>query len=422
VRNVDILRNLLDPKLLACMHRRRVETLWRLVTGLILGGKACSAALGRSLPGLTSDKHKIKTVDRFLGNEALHREVNLIYQALAHALVMNVRMPVIAVDWTGAGAHHNELSAKLCSDGRALPLYSQVYAKKKYVQADAHRAFLHELSQILPIGCEPVLVTDAGFHHAWFSEVRRYNWHYIGRVRGASQVVLGGPFAGKKLTLKQVHGLARTQAKDLGNAIVSAGTNPHGYRMVLSRQPRRKGRKRLTRQGKAGRNHTDKSASRGAREPWILVTSLQVGAASVVYGYSLRMQIEESFRDHKSTRHGWCMRQTVTRSAERMSVMLMIASLADIVVQTAGRVHASSKHGSGLQANTIRKKRVLSFVFHGCSACRRGLEFTTSQLQAALKELVRTLAKHGARFVLQLRRRAARPRPSARYVQKTPAL
>lgn len=412
MRNVEILRNQLDLEL-SFMHRRRRDSVWRAVTGLIVGGKACLTALGRSLPGATSDKHKIKMVDRLIGNKALHRELERIYQVLARCLLKAVRTPVIAVDWTGAGAHHHELSAKICSDGRALPLYSQVYAKKKYAQVDAHNAFLRELSEILPSGCKPVLVTDAGFCQSWFAEVRRYCWHYIGRVRGTAHVLLGGPFGGQRLTLKELHRLAGAQPKDFGHAILSAGTRPHAKRLVLSPRPRGKGRKRLTRDGKPGCKHVDKTSSAGAREPWVLVTSLQVDAASVVYGYSLRMQIEESFRDHKSTRNGWCMRLTITRSAERMSAMLLIASLADIAVQIAGRAYAVSEHASGLQANTVRKERVLSFFFQGCSACRKGTEFTTSQLRSAMKEIVATLAENATRFLSELLGEVIRARPSA---------
>jgi len=40
-----------------------------LVTGLVQGGRAGVAAIGRCLPGAAFVKHKIKRVDRFLGNE-----------------------------------------------------------------------------------------------------------------------------------------------------------------------------------------------------------------------------------------------------------------------------------------------------------------------------------------------------------------
>lgn len=414
MRSVEILQTALG-KNLSCMHPRRKAALWRVVTGLIIGGTACLTALGRSLPGSTSEKHRIKAVDRLLGNEALHGELDQIYRAIAHWLLEGVRTPAIAVDWTGAGAHHDELSAKLCSDGRAVPLYSLIFAKNKYAQSDAHQEFLRRLSTILPAGCKPILITDAGFHYRWFAEVRRYNWHYIGRIRGRSYVKIDG----RQLTLQQVHRLARTQPKDLGNAVLSA-SHPHAHRLVLSPQPKRKGRKRLTRRGKPGRTTTDYKASKSAREPWVLATSLTVEAASVFRAYSLRMQIEQSFRDRKSHRHGWSMHLTVTRSRQRLAVLHMIASLAELAVQLVGRAIAVTDVSRGFQANTTRKRRVLSYFFLGCRTCRAGVAHTASQLRVAIKDLIQTIKINAQLFLMELVvDRILRTRPSALRIRCT---
>jgi hypothetical protein len=408
VRSVEILQSAIGENL-SSIHPRRVAAVWRAVTGLIVGGTASLTALGRSLPGETSEKHRIKAVDRLLGNKALHEEHDQVYRAIAHWLLKGVRIPAIAVDWTGAGAHHDELSAKLCSDGRALPLFSLVFVKGRYVQSNAHQEFLRRLSNILPAGCKPILITDAGFHNEWFAEVRRYNWHYIGRIRGRSFVKL----AGRQLTLQQVHRLAGSQAKDLGMAILSV-TQPHAHRLVLSAQPRAKGRKRLTRRGKPGRATTDHKASKGAREPWVLATSLVSDAASVVRAYGFRMQIEQSFRDRKCYRHGWSMRLAITRSPERLAVLHVIASLAELAVQIAGRAVAVTNVSLGFQANTTRKRRVLSYFFLGCRACRTGVMHTTSQLRGALKGLVHTIKCNARLFATELVVDAiVRSRPSA---------
>ena len=396
MRSVELLQSTLK-KYLSRMHPRREAAVWRAVTGLILGGKACLTALGRSLPGSTSDKHRIKAVDRLLGNTALHRELDQIYRAVAHLLLKGVRTPVIAVDWTGAGAHHYELSAKLCCDGRALPLYSLVFAKQSFSYSIAHREFLHNLAGILPVGCKPILVTDAGFQLAWFGEVRRHSWHYIGRVRGHRYVWLDG----QKLTLQQLHRRAAAHPRDLGIARLSLSDH-HGRRLVLSPQRHGKGRQRLTRKGKPGRNTTDRKTSQGAREPWVLATSLQADAAFIVHAYSLRMQIEQAFRDRKCYRHGWNMRLTVTRSRERLAVLLMVASLAELAVQLVGRAMANTPQGYSFQANTTRKQRVLSYFFLGCHACRRGLEHTALELRAAFTALVQTIETHGKHFVAEL--------------------
>ena len=411
MRSVEILQAAFG-KNLSGMHPRREAAMWRAVIGLIIGGKACLTALGRSLPGATSDKHRIKAVDRLLGNAALHREIDVVYRAVAHWLLKHVRTPVIAVDWTGAGAHHYELSAKLCSDGRALPLYSMVFAKHEYNYRGANRQFLRGLASILPFGCVPIVVTDAGFGHAWFRDVRRLNWHYIGRIRGGSHAKLGGRW----YTLQQLHRRAGSFSQDLGVAIMTRNA-PQAHRLVLAPRPTYQGRKRMTRRGTPGRSTTDRSASKGAREPWVLATSLQSDAAAIVRAYRLRMQIEESFRDRKSARHGWSMHLTVTRNRNRMAVLLMLASLAELAVQLVGRSVATTRASFGFQANTTRNHRVLSFFFMGCRACRIGLEHTARQLHIALLALLATLERNARPFAPLLQGALSarqRPRASAR--------
>ena len=95
----------------------------RAVLAVIVGGKLSLTALGRALPAETADKHRIKAIDRLLGNRLLHRETALFYRALAPWLLRKTRNPVIAVDWTGVGPHHYELSAMTSElDGTALIL------------------------------------------------------------------------------------------------------------------------------------------------------------------------------------------------------------------------------------------------------------------------------------------------------------
>jgi hypothetical protein len=73
---------------------------------------------------------------------------------------------------------------------------------------------------------------------------------------------------------------------------------------------------------------------RNAREPWILATSLTCGPAKGIAIYKRRMQIEETFRDAKSTRFGLSMGHARTGSEHRANVLLLLAML--------GRLFAAS--------------------------------------------------------------------------------
>jgi hypothetical protein len=336
VRYVEILQGLLEVNL-QNVHRRRRAAVWRAVLAVIVGGKLGLTALGRALPTATTDKHRIKAIDRLVGNRLLHGEITLFYRALAAWLLRKNRCPVIAVDWTGVGPHHYELSAKLCADGRALPLYSRVFPKKLQGNRVAHRTLLMELASVLPPGSTPVFVTDSGFHSNWFDDVVWHGWDYIGRVRGRTHAAVDGRWQKPQ----GLHRRAGNRPKDLGWALMPFN-KPRVHRLVLSKRPTPQGRSRRTRRGTPSRSKTAREASVAAREPWLLATSLGSNAKLVVQTYGLRMQIEQSFRDRKSYRYGWSLRSVITRSCARLEVILLLASLAEVAVNIVGRAVAAS--------------------------------------------------------------------------------
>jgi hypothetical protein len=84
------------------MHAKRVAAFWRAIEGLLGGQRLWLTAVGLSLPGRCSDKHRIKAVDRLVGSAAMQTAVPKLYAALAAFLLQHIRRPVILVDWTGA--------------------------------------------------------------------------------------------------------------------------------------------------------------------------------------------------------------------------------------------------------------------------------------------------------------------------------
>lgn len=373
------------------MHSRRRMALWRAVEGLLLGGRLWLTALGRDLPGKTSDKHRIKAADRLLGNTKLHGEISKVYTGLAQFLLKRIRHPTIAVDWTGVGARHYALSAKLCYQGRCLPLYTEVHPKKKEGNPKVHKKFLKKLADILPAGCKPILTTDAGFHSTWFDAVRARGWDFVGRVRGAAKARINGRW----VAIKSLHKLAKRYAQNLGDVLFGRN-RPRKYRLVLAKKPKLKGRTRKTRAGKKGHRSDDRRLSKLAREPWLLATSLTCHCNSVVRVYALRMQIEESFRDEKNHRYGWSLSDVRSTSAKRIEVLLLVAALAMIVVHIVGRAAETLELHYAFQANTIKKRRVLSLFVLGCLIIARGCHtrITTIALNDALHQIRETLAKN----------------------------
>jgi hypothetical protein len=170
------------------VHAARAAAVVTVVEALVRGAKLALTPLGRNLRSAAFAKHSIKRVDRLLGNRHLQRERADIYRAVAHWLLAATPRPVLLIDWADCGGGTRTrrwvlLRAAVPLGGRAVPVYEEVHPLGRYGSPRTHRRFLQHLRAVLPAGCTPILVTDAGFRGPWFREVERVGWDWIGRVR-----------------------------------------------------------------------------------------------------------------------------------------------------------------------------------------------------------------------------------------------
>jgi hypothetical protein len=77
------------------------------------------------------------------------------------------------------------------------------------------------------------------------------------------------------------------------------------------------------------------------------------------------MQIEESFRDLKCHRWGFALRYARSNDAKRLEMLLLLGTLATLVVCLVGLATRAAQQHWHLQANTERKRSVLSIFFIG---------------------------------------------------------
>jgi len=385
VRPIKILQNNLSVGF-EFLHARQQASVWRAVEALIHGGRLWLTALGRDMRGTALEKHRIKAADRLLGNTAIQRGLSEMYRVLAAWMLRRIARPVILVDWTGCGPEQVMLRAGLPFGGRSILLHAVVVPQSKVSRPDVHKKFLATLAKILPSHCRPIIVTDAGFHHRWFAQVRALQWDFIGRVRGGYHVTIDG----EKMHFKKLFSRAKRRPIDLG--LVELGAKRRdARRLVLSGKPKLKGRKRLTRKGKRGKSGFDRAHSNGAKEPQLLATSLTCCARLVVETYATRMQIEESFRDLKSHRFGWEFCSARSRNPKRIEVLMMLATLASVVLLMVGAAAERLRLERQFQANTIRKRRVLSLITLGRRIIHRAIHIASHELHAALAEIHSTL-------------------------------
>ena len=350
----------------ADMHRVRRASLAASVLGALRGRRLTVTAIGRALPGRTSQKHAIKRADRLVSNRHLHAQRVKPYQGLCRSLIGAKTRPLILVDWSDLDARkrHYLLRASLARDGRSVTVYEEVHTLASKDKRRTHKAFLQQLQALLPVGCRPIIVTDAGFRTPWFQQVAALGWDWVGRIRNRHKMRWCS--GGRWFDAKRCYQQASAVAKYLGQAVLTR-TSPWVCQLVVYRG-KAKGRKQYTRSGQVAQSRRSRTYAARAREPWLLATSLPVTrtlAKQVVRLYRLRMSIEEGFRDMKSHRFGLGLTYHRCASVERLGVLVFIASLALLALWLMGTATIAQGAHYQFQANSVRHKRILSVLFVG---------------------------------------------------------
>ncbi|MFQ5551060.1 MAG: IS4 family transposase [Gemmatimonadales bacterium] len=337
------------------------------------GAPLTLTGLGRWLRSRAKVKHSIKRMDRLVSNSHLHRERLELYAAQSLLVLGGCRQPVIVVDWSDL-SHDRQwqlLRASVAVGGRALTLYEEVHGLSKLGNPTVHRRFLACLKRVLPQGCIPIVVTDAGFEVPWFRLVEHQGWEWLGRVKNRSYLLRDGDSWWYRA--EALHEGATAHAKCLGSYTLTE-SNPLAC-SVYRYKNRAKGRVRRNLDGTRSASRASTKKAKANREPWLIVTSLpaeQSLARRVINLFAKRMQIEEAFRDLKSHRFGLAFEDMRTKNPNRLGILTLIATLAHLALWLTGHAAKHLKAQYDYQANTERGRAVLSTVFLGAQVWRRG--------------------------------------------------
>lgn len=349
------------------VHLKRFTAVMAVIGGIVEGGRLSLTAIGRSLGRKGSPKHDIKRVDRLLSNRKMWRELCLYFRDIAGFVIGTWTRPVILLDWTKVTDDFHALVAAVPIGGRAVTIYEEVHPERHLGNAKVQATFLRALADVLPRGCRPIIVTDAGFYGPFFRAVGSRGWDYVGRIRGNATMKLGSCRA--SITVAQAYTTASSIPRDLGAARLY-GQRALDTRLVLAAKPRRR-RKHPWSRCRTGEGGVARSTITGAKEPWLLATSLDSEtAAQIVAIYATRMQIEETFRDAKNHRFGWSLRHVRGYHAGRLTLLLLLAALATLAVVLLGLAAARAGWHRRYQANT-EKTRTLSFFVLGNALVQR---------------------------------------------------
>ena len=278
------------------MHTKRRGSLLAAVRAAIFGSRLMLSDLGRGLCGPTAVKHNIKRVDRLLGNAKLHAETAPVYEMLARHCLVGVPMPLIVVDWSDLSADRRWqlLRASVALEGRSVTLYEEVHPLSQMASRAVHKRFVVRFCAMLPPGCRPIVITDAGFRSPWFQLIEQSGWHFLGRIRNRDMV---RPIeAHAWIGCKQLYAKASSVAQALGR-YAYVRSNPVICDLVLiKRTP--KGRHKRSVFGIKVRSRHSLKQSRASREPWLLAASptlSHLSAKALVALYAQRSENRGSF-------------------------------------------------------------------------------------------------------------------------------
>lgn len=332
-------KKIVDRMLYGCLsslHVKLSEAVKAAVCGALRGGRLSLSQLARSVESATTMRHRVKRIDRLLGNASLHGARAKIYRELAAQWLTGIDRVLVVVDWSDATTDQrwHLLRASVAVEGRSVTLYEEIQPQQKYGDREVHRRFLARLANLLPVGCLPIIMTDAGFRSTWFDLVMQRHWQWVGRIRGKDMVsIAGSPW--QRCT--EIYPRATPHVQAFADARY-VRSHPTACRLVLVKREA-KGRTRRTRMGMHSRSRASLKAARSAREPWLLACSsglAHLSPEAIVALYVQRMRIEQSFRDLKNERMGLGLSAARSRSGKRLEILLLIGHLAGWLMRLIG--------------------------------------------------------------------------------------
>lgn len=372
------------------VHASRQECFIDAVSAITQGHPLRLSGLARGMAGAGTHKAALKRVDRLLGNARIPTENDFASQAIVDQLSAMCRELFIAVDWSSAapGGHMVQLraSATMPGMGRAITICQRVYEGSMMGSRHAENELLSWLKGAIAASVRVTLISDAGFRRPWFKAVSAHGWSWIGRVRkGANLRLRHDPTWHKPAEYFAKASRKPQRWRDC--ELTQAFAWPCD--LVLHRRPRRgRSARELPNRNRYRKAVIEAKASQ--KEPWLLACSPDLRRYrpdEIVALYALRMQIEETFRDSKSTTFAMGMESARSRTPQRLLGLLMLAMLAAFFLWHLGQLAETE----GLQRRyraTTRPTRELSLIFLGLLLCREDrLPLTPYAIRSLLARL-----------------------------------
>lgn len=296
----------------AGLRLSQAKTLATLVASALRVERVSLAHIGRSMLGTT--KHQIKRCWRFCSNDRI--ETADAMRGIVKKTPRKRKKPlIVAVDWVDI-RQFQTLMASVVLKGRSVPLCWGSCNKHVYDGHKSRNAFeeslLLVLAGMIPPGQKVILLADRGFGRTELARFcQRHGFDYVIRIQPNVHVRCAS-FSGKLLDYPVYKGICR-----LLKQVAYRQHHPVRQNIVI-RWVRNLPQKR--------------------DECWFLMSNLNAGPARLSHLYGQRMTIEQLFRDGKSKRNGWSLRDTKMTRPDRLDRLLLVLAIAYLLLCGIGLV------------------------------------------------------------------------------------
>jgi hypothetical protein len=347
-----------------CLRLSQAKTLSILVAAAMRVERASLANIGRAAVGAA--KHQIKRCWRFCANDRVE-PADAMRGVVRRLLRKRGKPLVVALDWVDVRGYQT-LVASAVLRGRSVPLCWASCEGHTYAGHRSRNAFEESLLLVLrsmvPAAVRVVILADRGFGRAALAAfLRRHGFSYLIRVMPKVVVKVKG-FHGKLLDYPVKKGVAKV-LRDVAYRADGAVTQ----HVVVRWKP-------------------GLPAKRD--ECWFLVTDLPGTAHQLCALYARRMTIEQLFRDGKSTRNGWSLRDTQIGTPDRLDRLLLVLAIAYLLLCGLGLIAQQARTPADWCASSKEQ----------CSVFRIGLVMVTRlnasppQAVTAVFQLSETVAQN----------------------------
>lgn len=291
----------LYPGQLTARQSQHIETLSRMISGIVGSRKVQLPAMASKTPGgkrKAKRESRAKRFSRWLKNKAIDADTYFMpfAKALLEGLAQNT--VVLAIDGSDVGRGCVCLMISVIYQGRALPLaWLVVKGKKGHFPENQHLEVLKRVKLLVPDGTDVIVLGDGEFDGIqWQAQIAEHSWNYVCRTAKNTLV-----YEEEKRFKLVEWGVAPGQCLSIPN--VQFTQQAYGPVMVIAWW---------------GAVH---------EEPIYLVTNMEL-AEEACYWYQKRAHIETFFSDQKS--RGFHLQKSHISDPVRLARLLIAACLAYI--------------------------------------------------------------------------------------------